>query len=173
MATSVDQTPFSKGELLRRMRAGWDDINRYLNTLTEEQMTKPTDAAGWTVKDHIIHLAMWENGMTGLLNRQPRWEAMGVDKETWEKHDTDGTNAEIQRRYHSMPLAQVLQTFQDSHRGLVAKIESMDEADLLKSYGAYEPPETDDQRPVWHWIVGNTFMHYYEHRPWMEAIVKG
>ena len=67
-------------ELVSRMQKGWDDFQAYLKTLTLEQVTQPTDAAGWTVKDHIIHLATWEDGVYALLEKQPRHEQMGLDK---------------------------------------------------------------------------------------------
>jgi hypothetical protein len=50
-----------KAELLERIEAGFQEINQYLDSLTETQLTQPTDAAGWTAKDHVIHMAIWED----------------------------------------------------------------------------------------------------------------
>lgn len=166
----TDTTPFSKGELLTRMERGWNDFSTYLSTLTEEQLTTPTDAAGWTAKDHVIHLAVWEDSIHALLERQSRRERMGIDEAMWERGEFDEMNAVIQQRYQHMPLAEVLKTFQAIHQRLIAKIQSMSDEDLQLPYRHYQP-DSDRDAPVWHWITGNTFGHYQEHQPWIAAIV--
>jgi uncharacterized protein (TIGR03083 family) len=166
----VDNTPFSKAELLRRIESGWNDFNPYLDSLTPAQLTQPTDAAGWTAKDHVIHLAVWEGGMVALLNQQPRQEAMGVDEETWRTHDDDKINAVIQQKHKDMPLDEVLKTFRDTHQRLVAKIQSLSDEDLERPYSYYQS-HSKRETPVWHFIVGNTYMHYQAHKPWIAAIV--
>jgi len=50
-----------KAELITRINQGWDDFTTYLKTIEPEYFTIPTDAAGWTAKDHVMHLAVWEN----------------------------------------------------------------------------------------------------------------
>jgi uncharacterized protein (TIGR03083 family) len=157
-------------ELLSRMQKGWEDIQAYLKTLTPAQMTDSTDAAGWTVKDHVIHLATWEDGVYALLQKQPRYEQMGLDKATWEGHDTDAINAVIQKQHKDMPLDEVLKTFEDVHKRLVEKIQSMSNKDLLRPYSTYQADSTAE-KPVFGWIVGNTYEHYAEHKPWIAAIV--
>jgi hypothetical protein len=164
-----DLSDFSQEELLRRMGKGWDDFQAYLKTLTPEQLTHPTDAAGWTAKDHVIHLAMWEKGIDALLRKQSRIEAMGVDQATWDAHDYDRTNAVIQQQHKNMPLDSVMKTFADVHASIVAQIKTLSTANLLRPYADYEAG-ADDERPVFGWIVGNTYEHYNEHRPWIAAI---
>lgn len=168
----TDTTEVTTAEMLRRMDNGWNDLQAYIKTLSEAQLTGPTDAAGWTVKDHVMHLAVWEDGIYALLERTSRREQMGIDAETWERHDYDQINAIIQRRYADKSWAQVSKALQDVHERLVARIGSMSDADLLRSYRHYAP-DSAEERPVWGWIVGNTFGHYAEHLPWMDAIVKG
>ncbi|MCE7945801.1 MAG: ClbS/DfsB family four-helix bundle protein [Chloroflexi bacterium CFX4] len=162
-------TPPTKANLLHFIAEGWDDFTSYLATLSEHQLTVPTDLAGWTVKDHIMHLAMWENGVNAVLNRQPRLAAMGVDSEAW--LPTDEINARIQQRFSGLPLADVLNTFQEVHVRLMATLEVIPEADLMLPYRHYVPGSQRDD-PVFYLIVGNTFEHYDEHTPWIRAIVE-
>jgi hypothetical protein len=168
--TMADQTLPSKTEFLRRMQAGWEELNGYLKTLSEEDLTVSTDEVGWSVKDHLLHLAMWEGAMCGLLDEQPRWESMGVDRGTWNSGDYDVINAAIRQQHQAMSLAEVLGAFADAHRRLVAKIESLTDADLLKPYRAYQPDSTSEN-PVIGSLIGNSYDHYTEHQPWIEAIV--
>lgn len=88
-----------KAGLLKKTRASWDTLNAYVATLTEAQLTQATDAAGWTVKDHLMHLAVWEDGVWAMLNHQNRREQMGVDEKAWQSWDFDAINASIQRAH--------------------------------------------------------------------------
>jgi hypothetical protein len=157
-------------ELVSRMQNGWDDFQAYLKTLTPEQMTGPRDAAGWTVKDHVIHLATWEDGVYALLEKQPRHEQMGLDQALWDSHEIDAINADIQQRNKDKSLDDVLKTFESVHQRLVEKIQSLSNKDLLRPYRYYQADSTVE-KPVFGWIVGNTYEHYAEHKPWIVAIV--
>ena len=168
--TMTDSTAFSKDQLLQRIQDGWNDFTAYLNTLSEVQMTQPKDAAGWTAKDHVMHLAVWEDGINAVLERQSRRERMGLDEAVWQRWDFDEINEVIRRQHQDLPLAEVRQKFRDAHERLVAKVESMSEEDLQRSYADYQ---ADARRtdPVFNAIAGNTFGHYAEHKPWIAAIV--
>src|SRR3972149_1489720 len=154
-----------KDQLLKRMNDGFRDFMAYVNTLSEADFITNTDAAGWTAKDHVMHLAVWEGGMWALLNHQSRREYMGIDQAAWEGHDYDEMNAIIQQQHRDKPLGEVLQTFRDAHRRMVVKIESLADEDLQRPYDHYQPGAGRDA-PVIGWIIGNTYEHYARHRPW-------
>src|SRR5664279_3915605 len=97
----------TKTQLLDAIDKGWNNLHAYLSTLTYEQVTIPTDAAGWTVKDHLAHLAIWEDGIWALLEKKPRAAYMGVPDDIWTNrvpNRIDRINAVIQQRYVDMPL---------------------------------------------------------------------
>lgn len=152
------------------MQSEWDRFNAYLDKLSETQATTPTDAAGWTAKDHVMHLVVWEDGMNALLDGQSRPEYMGIDRATWTSGDFDRINAIIQQRHRDVPWAEVRQRFRDVHRRLVAKIEALAEADLQRPYNSFQPDSTATD-PIINRLVGNTSHHFAEHQPWIETIV--
>jgi hypothetical protein len=170
----MDNTPVTTGELLRRMQNGWEDFQAYLKTLTPEQLTKPTDAAGWRVQDHIIHLAVWEGGVEALLSGQSRQAFMGVDDTTWKSdwHADDffSINDGIFRRNQQKSLEDVLMTFQNVHERMMKTVAGLSNTDLLRSYNSFDPT-SQSTTPIWRLIAGDSFGHYEEHRPWIEAIV--
>ena len=45
-------------------------------------------------------------------------------------------------------------------------------SELQRPYSHFYPGAGNDN-PIWHWIAGNAFGHYAEHRPWLEAIANG
>ncbi len=165
-----NSTP-NKAELLTRIEAGWNELNARIQALTEAQLTGPTDAAGWTGKDHLMHLAVWEGGIVALLNGQSRREAMGVDEAAWESKEYDRINAIIQQRHKDLPLAEVLKTFRQVHQRMIDTLENLTEEDLQRPYSSFQPIFNGDG-PIINRIIGNTFHHYAEHLPYIDAIVK-
>jgi len=167
-----DQDAVTIANLLARLENGWNDLHTYLKTLNETQMTIPTNAAGGTVKDHLMHLAVWEDGIHAVLTGDNRRERMGVDSETWKSDGFEQINAHIQQQHKDKPLSEVMTTFADIHQRMIDKIQTLSDADLMLPYNYYQPRSTQTAPMIGH-IAGNTFGHYEEHLPWMQAIVAG
>ena len=166
-----DRAPLTKTPLLAAMNRGWDDLHAYFATLSEAQLTIPTDAAGWAVKDHIIHLAVWEDSLNAFLLSQPRPDRMGVDRATWDSGEIDRINDVIYRRNRDLSFAQVTSRFQQAHEELIGRIQALDEADLQRPYHYYQPESTATDTAAMR-IGFATYSHYTRHIPWMRAIVK-
>ena len=64
---TVSQEPRNKAELEASIDHWWDALQAVIGRYTEAELTGPTDAAGWTVKDHLAHLAAWERSMVFLF----------------------------------------------------------------------------------------------------------
>jgi len=162
----------NKTQLLANIQQGWDELQHFIGTQTPEQLTTPTDAAGWTAKDHIIHLAVWEDSLLPMLEGKRRHEAMGIDKDMWKRNDYDEINAVIQARHKGMSLAEVKQTLSDVHQRVLAKLETLSDEDLHRPYNYYQPGSSTEYAIIG-WIIGNTYEHYADHRRWMAALIAG
>ncbi|MBZ0287364.1 MAG: DinB family protein, partial [Anaerolineae bacterium] len=127
----------SKSELMANIERGWNDLQAYITSLTPAQMTEPTDAAGWTVKDHLMHLAVWEGGMVELLHRRPRWEYMGLPPESAGNRDFDAMNAVIQKAHKNKSLDEVLAALRTAHQQMLDTLQPLTDADLQRSYSDY------------------------------------
>ena len=160
----------TKTELLTKIDHSWNAFNAYLMTLTPPQVTLPTDGAGWTAQDHIIHIADWENGILALLNKQNRAVAMGIDAATWSAPDFDKINDILQKRSRNKTLQEAQIYVMGIHQQLVDKVQSLTDDDLYRPYKAYQP-DSDREEPVINWIQENSYEHYAEHTPWIAAIV--
>ncbi len=167
----AEKHPVTVANLLEAMQNGWNDFNRFLDTLTNHDVTDPADDVGWTVKDHVAHILAWENAMNALLQKLPLRVTLGVDRETWDRGDIDRINAEIWQHNQDLTWAVVRRKFEQIHQELVGRVRQLNDADLQRPYADFAP-ESTDQNPVLDSLVGNTIGHYAEHLPWIKAIVK-
>lgn len=163
--------PASKTELLERIEQGRIGLAETINRLSEAELLRPNPESGWTIKDHLAHLAAWEFGIAALLQRRPRWAAMGLDEATVATHEMDDLNEIVYRQNKDRPLAEVLAYFQEAQAQMLAALGRLSEEELFKPYAYYEAREAsdDDTRPIMDWISGNTYEHYVEHQGWIEA----
>jgi uncharacterized protein (TIGR03083 family) len=162
----------NKAELLQKLNDGWREFQDYLDSLSQADFTANSDLAGWTVKDHLAHIVVWEDGIWALLEGGSRHQQMGLDRETFHSGDYDHINEVLRQNDIDTPLEDIRQRFREVHERLVAKIDTLSDEDLYLPYKHYQPESTAD-RPVINWIGGNTYEHYAEHTPWIEKIVAG
>lgn len=163
------ENKLTKEELLSNIEAAWTTLNNTLQSLSETRLTQPDSATGWSIKEHLSHLAAWEQGIAALLQGRPRWVGMGVDEATLEATDMDGLNDILVAQSRQRSLPAVLAEFQQAHQEMVAVLTQFSEADLYQSYAHYQPGGSSD--PVINWVIGNTYEHYAEHQTWIEAML--
>jgi hypothetical protein len=48
-------TALTREAVMSEIEATWNKLQTLLVASTEEQLTQPTDAVGWTAKDHSIN----------------------------------------------------------------------------------------------------------------------
>ncbi|MBC8078046.1 MAG: maleylpyruvate isomerase N-terminal domain-containing protein [Chloroflexales bacterium] len=169
-----DITQATVAEFLRRLDRGRVALDAVIEPLSERQLTTPDPIALWSVKDHLAHLAVWANGMTALLKREPRYPAMGVDVATAQANEMDQLNDMFYRQHKDRPLGEVRAFFDQSHRDIRAAVAALDDADLQRTYSYFQPdePGKDDGTPIVAYLVGNSFGHYEEHTPWINKTLE-
>ena len=68
----------NRNALLWRTRTAYAVLTDFLDSLSESQATDLKDAAGWAIKDHVLHLVPWMRSMIWVLNKRPKVDGMGV-----------------------------------------------------------------------------------------------
>jgi hypothetical protein len=165
----------TKSDLIEALDEAQQQLDAFLNTLTPEQLNNSQDGAGWTVKDHLAHLIAWQNGMTALLQFQPRWPAMGLTAEFVQQHEGafDEMNHAIYEQHKDKPAETILALRQESDTAFRQTIDALSDEQLRRPYSHYQPdePGEDNGEPIMNWVAGNSALHIAEHLAWMNAIV--
>jgi hypothetical protein len=136
-------------------------------------MTALKDAQGWSVKDHLIHLAAWERSVVFFLQGKPRHAGLGVEEALFLKGSDDDVNAVVFQQRKDLPLAEAFAQFREVHQQLLKLLAALTDTDLQKPYRHYLPDEPghDDGSPAINVIDGNSARHFAEHLTWIEALV--
>jgi len=154
-----------KTELLNKMRIGRARLDAALAQLTDEQMVEPGLANGWSVKDLLAHFGFWERRIATLFDylKRSSMPAPGVDDS-----DVDQLNARVYAENQARPLADIRREEQAAYKTLVALVENASDADLFDPH-RFDWTEGD---PFVGWIADNTYDHYREHLPALQAWVE-
>lgn len=158
--------PTNKAELLATMQGGYAAFEALLAPLSEKQLTTPGVNGDWTIKDILVHLATWQRRMALRL------EALARNDETNPNQPPIKTDEEMNRfndetfaANQARPLNLVWSDFRSAYQRLLESTRAMNESDLF-----------DKQRytwlegsALWENIAGNSFAHYEEHTPMIEA----
>ena len=154
-------------ELLERVQKSWEQLNGLISGMDEAALSRP-GREEWAVKDHLVHVAAWENSLIALIEGRDRAAAMGLAPGTEE--NTEAINHAIWQTNRETPAQEVLRYFRGTHAQLRAALAKLSTADIEKPYSHYQPGDPDEKRPVIGWIEGNTYEHYDEHAGYIKQI---
>lgn len=158
-------------ELMERVEAAWAALDRALIDLDAHQLSIAPAGGGWSIKDHLAHLAVWIESAVALLSGTSRPEAMGVDLALWDGGSEDEINAAIERNWSDRAPADVLAAVRTAQAHLRELISAMDDDDLARPYSHFQPDARPyNPNPVVGWISGNTFEHVEMHLPSIAAL---
>ncbi|MCA9887786.1 MAG: ClbS/DfsB family four-helix bundle protein [Anaerolineae bacterium] len=166
----VDGFVDTKAELMELIDRDWSALNQFLKGLNLAQWLDVRNADGWAIKDHVAHLAAWEQSMIALLNSRPRHTGLQVSEELYLSEDVDAINEAIFVLHKDEPLDQVQAHFLATHQELMNLIRPMTDEDMWLPYAHFLPDEPGEGEgpPIIDKIYGNTTYHYREHLEWMQ-----
>jgi len=169
-----DSTPRTKVDLLERIDRSFTRVELFVRSLTADQLTSP-GPSGWSIKDHLAHMAVWELGVVEHLNGRNRYAAMQVEEAASQGKSEEDINELIYRQNRGLTLSEVMDLFRRSHQEMVRTLETFGDADLVKPYDSFLPEGgrgRGSQNPVLNTITGNTYEHFDEHLGWIQTQVQ-
>jgi hypothetical protein len=178
-----DATPKTTADVLSRVDRAWASLEGTVGSLSPAQLTEVRDPVGWAVKDHLMHVAAWEDAFVARLEGRPTHEALGLDEATLAL-DEDAVNAAIFARHRERTLTEVLEALHASHRMARAHLAALHDRTVAGPASGVLPPGSEtsgfsidqatrerDTTPVGAWIGGNTWEHYDAHHGWIRELV--
>jgi hypothetical protein len=165
--------PPMKSELISQIDAAWNEFITFLAGLTEQQMMDLYDDQGWNIRDHVTHLAAWEEIIGMLVQRKAQFEFLGVDSSQLPQKPIDEINAIFREYRQNLPIAAAIEVYRSCHQGLITSLQTLTDADLDRPAGRFLPLfKPDDSRAVVEIIHDNADRHIAEHMPWIQTIAK-
>jgi uncharacterized protein (TIGR03083 family) len=160
-APQVETTdPKNKTELLERMRTAREALERTLAGLDEAALAEP-GPEGWSVKDHLAHLAAWQRKVLGNMDGRAGYEVLGVPEDIYQRGDWVEINEFVRAPDKDRPAAEVLAEFRRVNQVITQRVAGTPDSQLFG----------EDDKLLSN-ISGNTFGHDDEHRPWIETVIK-
>jgi hypothetical protein len=145
---------------LARFDHAWAGLDKTVQGLSERDLTEIRDPAGWSAKDHLMHVATWEQALLATLDGRPRHKALGLDQSTDGSDDYDAINAAIFAATRDRSLREVLDSFSGTHATTRAHIASLADggapAPAAEAFLADVPGYAD---------------HYEQHHGWIRELV--
>ena len=167
MSVGYRVLPKDRAELLTRVREAQEALVATISATSADQLTTREAGDGWSVKDHLEHLAGGRRMVLSLLHGRPGWEGLGVEEQVYLNEDDDAVNALIWLRTRDVPLAQALAEFQETHRELLAELTALSEKEWTRRFDPFRP---GDLRPLIEGVAANSYWHDAEHREWIIAL---
>jgi hypothetical protein len=115
-------TPETAVETLAKFDRTWAELDEMVQRLGEPALTEVRDPAGWSAKDHLMHVAQWEQALLAKVDGRPRHEALGIDAATDGTGDDDTINAAIFAATRHRSLKDVLRALRETHAATRARL---------------------------------------------------
>lgn len=168
--TEAGTIPTNKTELLAYSEERWQRFVAYTDALTDVEWTRPTDGAGWSVKDHVAHIVSWIRSEIALLRyRTPLQKSAGISDTAWNAGDVESINEEVRRKTISDSPATVRDERDRVFRKLVDTVSRLSADDLAR-------PATDfglagPDKSLLTVLTERHGDHFGEHQEYIEQIV--
>jgi hypothetical protein len=167
----ADDRPSTRHAVLEAVRTSWAVLEDRLSGLSTAQLEAP-GPEGWSVKDHVAHIADWERATTAVLNHEPQYIGFRLQPARFAelRHDLDALNAALYDRSRSLPVQSVLDEARATHANVLEALEQVRDGDLSRTLAEFSPGETS-QRTLLEKIAGDTYEHYAEHVTWIGELL--
>lgn len=156
--------PTSKPALIEKILHARQQLNQVLGGLTPQQLTAP-GPEGWSVKDHLAHLAVWARKEIAVLEGRSADEGLGLPPGSHESLGFDEINATLRERSQALSLEETLAELGASHTALLRAVQALPDEKLSQ-------PARPGANFTWaQSIAGNSCDHDEEHTQWIKAML--
>lgn len=158
-------------ELVIAIERAWRPYEAYIRDLPPEELGGPTDEAGWTVKDHITHVAAWEGGIRAVLQGEPQHEGMGISEDDLALDDTALVNERIRQAHADIPAEEVVEEAVLRHEGFIMEVEALPAEAVYRKRSELTHQEDPAGMFFGEWAWLDSGVHYRNHFAYIRRIL--
>ncbi len=123
----------TRDEVLANIRKARAELEASFAGLSEHQLTVPRTSGGWSIKDHLAHIAAWQRRCLAIIAGKHPADGFEIDHETYDQlDDAHAINDVLYRRYRDRTLSEVIEDFRGTHREVEMTVQAMSEQDLIQ-----------------------------------------
>lgn len=159
--------PLDRGELLRRLRAAWDELDETVQSSDARRLTASPSHIGWTAMDHLSHIVVWLKVIEAHIEHRPEHVFFGLDAETYRRANVHALNEQARGLNQDRNVADLVRELREMHTKVVALIEGLSEADY-KWLTQRDRPERGQLSGD---IAADTYDHYREHLASIRSLI--
>ena len=162
---TIDYPPpaTNRAELIERIREARASLAALLSPLVVEQIIRPLDDNGWSIRDHLAHLSAWSGKALAIIQDRPAYQGLGLISPPSDPRDYDSINALLHARDLSLSLDEVVARWGERDGEVLAALMLASDRDLRRPTLPGEP----DGPSVLAAVANNTYEHYIEHEAWI------
>jgi uncharacterized damage-inducible protein DinB len=134
------------------------------------QASPRRDKDGWSLADHLAHLAAWDRELLALLRREPVAAAVGVDARVWARQDERELNDLIRASGRERSAEACWQDLQRTVAEISAALLLLPDGDLRRPRSDFDPG-SGDRRPLLRWVRSCSDVHLRGHLPAITGLV--
>lgn len=123
--------PQTKNQILSASQEDYQALQKFLATLTPDQMIQPGTLGEWSVKDTLAHLHEWHQMVLNWVAAGQRGETPSVPAKDFKWSQLPALNQDIYEQYRHHSLADVLEMFHASYLQIMTLIENLSEEELF------------------------------------------
>ncbi len=170
MSEATSQTVSNKTELIAYTTRAWNGFVAHTDGLTNDQWVTPVDPAGWSAKDHVAHVTVWDQAVIEQLrNKTSPQQTLRVPDDIW-ANGADAINEALRQRTIDDPVESVKARRDQVWIEFLATLSSMSEEDLAGPGNEFHLEQ--DGKPLLEVLVGWQGGHYDHHGEYIAAIVE-
>ena len=148
----------TRDEILKTLNEQHAELSAALDGISEETLTRIPYVDWWTIKDLIGHITLWQQVALQFIGE---YKLNGLPQQLGIKDDDDLNryNKRGVAMLRDLSLSAVREEYATTHRDLVAAVESLSDADLVKPL----PAPWGEGATMERLIAVNSYQHAPEH----------
>jgi hypothetical protein len=132
---------------------GFDEVQAYIDALTDEQKAIVGTSDDWSPKDILAHMTAWKEQVVINVQAGKRGESEPV------KVDYQVLNGEFFEKHYARSWEEILEYRRETQKDLLKELEAMSDDDFKRTEGV----PMQGGRPLWQMVVGIVFTHPMGH----------